>query len=99
MTAMLRSAIRKIGPLGSAMVAFQVATTTRQHWHSIPSEDRARLQRLLRSSHGRPSRLSKAERREVRKLVRALDLPRLVRNSALSAAGASRELRKPADPH
>jgi hypothetical protein len=99
MTAMLRSAIRKIGPVGSALVAFQVATTTRQHWQSIPSKDRARLQRLLRNSHGRPSRLSKAERREVRRLVRALDLPRLVRNSALSAAGASRELRKPADPH
>jgi hypothetical protein len=94
---LLGSAIRKIGPLGSALIAFQVANTTRQHWQSIPSEDRARLQSLVRHSHGKPSNLSKAERRELRKLVRALQLPRLVRNSALSAAGVSRQLRRSAD--
>jgi len=94
---LLGSAIRKIGPLGSAVIAFQVVSTTRQHWQSIPSEDRARLQTLLRRSHGKPPNLSKAERRELRKLVRALQLPRLVRNSALNAAGISRQLRRPVD--
>jgi hypothetical protein len=94
---MLGSAIRKIGPLGSAVVAFQIASTTRQHWHSIPIEDRARLQTLLRQSHGKPSNLSKTERRELRKLLHALHLPRLVRNSALNAAGISRQLRRPVD--
>ena len=91
------SAIRKIGPLGSAVIAFQLATTTREHWQSIPSEDRARLQSLLRQSHGRPSNLSKAERHELRKLIRALKLPRLVRNGALNAAGITRQLRRPVD--
>jgi hypothetical protein len=87
------SAIRKIGPLGSAVIAFQVASTTRQHWKSIPSRDRARLLSLLRDSHGKPSNLSKAQRRELRTLVGALELPRLVRDSALNAAGLRRQLR------
>jgi hypothetical protein len=97
LAAMLRTAIRKVGPLGSALIAFQVANATRQHWQSIPEEDRARLQHLLRQSHGKPSNLSKAERGELRKLVRALRLPSLVRNTALNAAGISRHLRRPAD--
>jgi hypothetical protein len=95
--AMLRSAIRKIGPLGSAVIAFQVANTTRQHWYSIPSADRARLQSLVRRSHGKPSNLSKSERRELINLVRALQLPRLARDSALNAAGVRRQLRRPPD--
>jgi hypothetical protein len=92
---MLGSAIRKIGPLGSAVIAFQLASTTRQHWQSIPSEDRERLQTLLRHSHGKPSNLSTAERRELRSLVHALQLPRLVRSGALNVAGVHRQLRRP----
>ncbi len=91
---MLGSAIRRIGPLGSAVIAFQLASTTRHHWQSIPSEDRARLQTLLRRSHGKPSNLSEAERRELIKLVRALQLPRLVRSGALNAAGFNKQLRR-----
>ena len=87
-------AIRKLGPLGSAVIAFQVAVTTQQHWQSLPIEDRARLQSLLRDSRGKPSNLSKAERRELIRLVRSLQLPRLVRESALSAAGVRRKLRR-----
>jgi hypothetical protein len=94
---LLGSAIRKIGPLGSAVIALQVVSTTRQHWQSLSSEDRARLQSLLRHSRGKPSNLSKAERRELRKLVRALQLPRLLRDSALNAAGIRRQLRRPPD--
>ena len=94
---MLGSAIRKIGPLGSAVIAFQVAGTARQHWQSLPREDRERLQSLLRSSHGKPSNLSKAERRELRKLVRALQLPRLLRDSASNVAGIRSQLQHPRD--
>ncbi|MGH2851091.1 MAG: hypothetical protein ACRDLP_10790 [Solirubrobacteraceae bacterium] len=94
---LLGRAIRRIGPLGSAVIAYQLATTTRAHWKSIPREDRARLQSLLRDSHGKPSNLSKAERRELRTLVRALQLPRLVRDTALNAAGIRRQLRRPPD--
>ncbi len=94
---LLARAFRKIGPLGSAVIALQVANTTRLHWQSIPSEHRARLQSLLRDSHGRPSNLSEEERRELRKLLLALELPRLVRNGALTAAGIRRQLRRPVD--
>ena len=93
----LGRAIRKVGPLGSTVIAFQIANTTRQHWQSLPGEDRARLQTLLRGSRGRPSNLSKAERRELRTLVRSLELPRLVRDSALNVAGVRRHLRRPGD--
>ena len=93
----LGRALRKIGPLGTAAIVLQVASTTRQHWQSVPSEDRVRLQGLLRRSRGKPSNLSKAERRELRKLIRALQLHRLVRDSAVNAAGIRRQLRRPAD--
>jgi hypothetical protein len=92
---LLGRAIRKIGPLGSAVIAYQIATTARQHWKSIPGENRARLQALLRDSRGRPSNLSKAERRELRTLVRTLQLPRLVRDTAFNATGIRRQLRRP----
>jgi hypothetical protein len=84
--AMLGSAIRKLGPLGSAVLAIQLASTTRQHWQTIPSEDRERLQSLLRRSRGKP-----------RKLVRALQLSRLVRSSVLNVAGIHRQLSRPDD--
>jgi hypothetical protein len=90
---LLGSAIRKIGPLGSAVIALQIASVTRQHWQSLPGDDRQRLQSLLRRSRGKPSNLSKAERRELRKLVLALQLPRLMRESALNLAGIHRQLR------
>lgn len=93
----LGSTIRKIGPLGSALIAIQIASTTRQHWRSLPSEDRVRLQSLLKHSRGKPSNLSKAERRELIKLVRDLQLPRLVRDSALNAAGVRRQLHRRVD--
>lgn len=97
MTGMLGKALRRIGPLGSVVIAFQLASTTRQHWQSIPGEERARLQSLLGKSRGKPSNLSKSERRELIKLVRALQLPRLVRTGALNAAGIRRQLRGSAD--
>jgi len=89
--------VRKVGPVGSAVIAMQVASATREHWRSIPRAKRRRLQTLLRQSRGKPSNLTKAERRELRKLVRALQLPRLLRDSALNAAGIRRQLRRPPD--
>jgi hypothetical protein len=94
---LIRNAIRKVGPLGSAVIALQIASTTRQHWQSLPSEDRERLQDLLRRSRGKPSNLSGAERRELRELVRGLQLPRLVRDAAVNASGLRRQLRRSAD--
>ena len=95
---LLGRAVRKIGPVGSAVIAMQVARATREHWQSIPGAQRTRLQKLLRKSRGKPSNLSKAERRELRKLVQALQLPRLVQNSVLTATGIHRQLRSSPDP-
>jgi hypothetical protein len=82
----LRGALRKLGPLGTALTVGQLALVLRQHWLTIPAEHRDRLADLLRKSKGNPSKLSGAERRELRELVRRLDLTRLMRDGARSAA-------------
>jgi hypothetical protein len=89
----LGAAIRKLGPIGSAVTAVQIANLAREHWQAVPREDRARMQSLLRKSHGKPSNLSNAERRELRSLLGALELPRLVRRSVVNAAGIRRRHR------
>jgi hypothetical protein len=91
---MLRRAIRRVGPLGALVIASQVAGAAREHWRSLPGDERARLESLLRRSRGRPSNLSKTERRELVRLVRALELPRLARDSAVAAAGMHRRVRR-----
>jgi hypothetical protein len=74
--------LRRIGPLGMALTVGQLAWTVRQHWHAVPADRRERLQELLRESRGRPSNLSKSQRGELRKLVRELNAPQLVRKAA-----------------
>ena len=74
--------LRKVGPLGMALTVGQVAWTLHQHWQAIPAEDRERLRELLRETKGKPSNLSKSRRRELRELVRKLDVPRLARQTA-----------------
>ena len=85
----------KIGPLGTALTLGQVAWAVRQHWQSIHPDRRDRLQQLLRQSKGNPSRLPASERRELRELVRQLNLPRMLRRSAVDAALLRRRLRPP----
>jgi hypothetical protein len=94
---LLGRAVRRIGPVGSAVIALQVARATREHWQTIPHADRTRLQSLIRQSRGKPTNLSKAERRELGKLVQALHLPRLVQKSVLTATGIHRQLRSAPD--
>jgi len=86
--------LRRIGPWGMALTLGQVAWTVREHWQSIPAERRDRLQVLLRKARGRRSNLTLAERAELRELVRALDLARLLRRGAMDAAAATRRLRR-----
>jgi hypothetical protein len=89
----LRTSLKKIGPLGTALTLGQLALVLHRHWLTIPSEQRTRLADLLRASKGRPSNLSGSERRELRALVRQLDLARLLRNGALGAAMFRRQIR------
>jgi hypothetical protein len=86
--------LRKAGPLGIALTAAQVAWTIREHWQGIPADRRERLQELLRETKGKPSNLSKSKRRELRKLVRQLNTPKLARNIA-DVALLQRRLRRP----
>jgi hypothetical protein len=80
----LRS-LRRIGPLGVALTVGQVAWAVRQHWETVPADRRARLQQLLRKTRGNPSNLSPAERRELGEILQGLNLPRLLRRSAMDA--------------
>jgi hypothetical protein len=90
----IRRTLTRLGPLGTALTVGQVAWAVRQHWLAIPVEHRGRLQELLRKSRGKPSNLSRSERRELRGLVKHLNLGRLVREGAMSAS-ALRQIRRP----
>jgi hypothetical protein len=81
----LRSALKRVGPLGTALTLGQLGLVAHRHWHAIPAEHRTRLVLLLRKSRGRPSNLSRSERGELRQLVRALELSGLLRSGAASA--------------
>jgi hypothetical protein len=89
----LRSALRRVGPLGTALTLGQLAVLVHRHWQTIPAEHRDRLAELLRKSRGRPGNLSRTERQELRGLVRKLDLVGLLRNGAPTAAMLRRQLR------
>ena len=88
-------ALGKLGPLGVALTAAQVGRTVHDHWRAVHSEQRDRLGQLLRQARGKPSNLSAAERRELRELVRALRIPRVLVRGAITAGLGRRALRRP----
>jgi hypothetical protein len=51
----------------------ETALITRSHWRRLEPEERRRLIELARKSKGRPSKLSKRERREAVELLEKLD--------------------------
>jgi hypothetical protein len=69
-----------------ATTAGRFVWSAAQRWSALPARRRARLEALLRKSGGRPSRLSRGERRELSALVRDLELPALLRGAAMDAA-------------
>jgi hypothetical protein len=85
--------LRRVGPLGLALTAGQVALVVHEHWHRLPVDRRRRLQELLRDSKGHPKRLSREERAELRSLVTELNLTRLARRTARVAATGTRRTR------
>jgi hypothetical protein len=90
-----RKGLRRIGPLGTAMTLGQLAWALRQHWLAVPTEHRERLADLLRKSKGKPSNLSRSERRECRELFARLNLGRVLRDGAIGAAVLRRQIRRP----
>lgn len=75
---------------GLAAVAGQFVWSAQRRWRELPPDRRRRLQALLRKSGGRPSALSAAERQELGRLMRELELVQLFRNAATSAASEGR---------
>jgi transposase len=88
-------ALRKLGPLGVALTAAQVGRVVHDHWRAVPADQRDRLAELLRQTKGRPSKLSAVERRELRQLVRALNVPQVLVRGAITAGLGRRALRRP----
>jgi hypothetical protein len=87
---MLRSTIakgplRRVGrslPLGSLLVAGELALMVGRHAARLDASQRRRLLELLREAGGRPGSLTEAKRRELAGLVASLE-PRLFLGSAL----------------
>jgi hypothetical protein len=86
--------LRELSRLGMATTAGRFVWSATQRWSALPARRRARLQDLLRKSGGRPSRLSRAERRELGELVGDLELAALVRAAAMDAAPRRGRLRR-----
>jgi hypothetical protein len=61
-------------------VLFDALVVARDHWNRLTPGERAHLAALLRKSRARPGNLTRAERRDVRRLAAKLDLPTLGRN-------------------
>jgi hypothetical protein len=83
-------------PAVRALPWLQIVTIARvvltELGEDIPPRDRRRLAELVRRSKGDPRRLSTAERREVLRILRQVDVPRLSR--AVAKAGATTKLLK-----
>jgi hypothetical protein len=71
----------------------QAAVAARRHWNLLDPRERRELARLVRASKGRPDRLTKKEREELRRLVVKLDLLTLGRTLA-GFGGRNRSSRK-----
>jgi hypothetical protein len=56
------------------LALLQVSVILGKRWSALSEKDRVRLTGIVRESRGRPGRLSVKERKELRRLVRKLDL-------------------------
>ena len=74
------------GRFALAGAAGRFVWSARRHWQNLPADRRGRLQALMQKSRGRPGALSPAERNELAQLVRELELGRLIRDAATTAA-------------
>jgi hypothetical protein len=83
---MARLPTKFLGPLSLASAVGTAALAAREHWRLLSPAERRRLAVLLRASRGRVTALSAAERRELSELSRRLELLRLGRRIATSAA-------------
>ncbi|HEV7807525.1 MAG TPA: hypothetical protein VGO80_17020 [Solirubrobacteraceae bacterium] len=64
------------------VMVLQLAVTLRRHWKYLTPGERAKLASLIKKSQGMPSKLTRAERAEVRLLVRKLEPIAIARSVA-----------------
>jgi hypothetical protein len=64
------------------LMVLQLAITLRRHWKYLSPAERTRLAALIRKSQGIPNRLTRAERADVRMLVRKLEPIAIARSVA-----------------
>jgi hypothetical protein len=68
-------------------VLAQALVVVVRRWRALSPKERARLGRLARDSQGRPGRLSRGERAELRALLGKLDLAGMGRDLVSLARG------------
>jgi hypothetical protein len=68
-----RGAVQRVRALPWAIM-LQATFVLGRRWRALSQKDRTRLTTLVRESRGRASNLSERQRRELRELVRKLDL-------------------------
>jgi hypothetical protein len=56
------------------LLVLEGAMVLRSHWGLLDPKDRRELSRIVMKSHGNPMSLTKAERSELMRIVRRLDL-------------------------
>ena len=85
-TALGRTAERVPGlrriPILRLLVLGEVAMLAREHIAKLDAHERRRLLELIRTSHGRPSRLSTRQHRELESLIAKIE-PRLFAGAAV----------------
>jgi hypothetical protein len=72
---------------GLVLTTAQIGWLLHQQWQSLSAADRKRFQKLLRKSQGRPSKLTRGERDDLARITKSLEVPRVLRDGLLSAAG------------
>ena len=76
---MARSPLNVVKALPWALL-IDAATVLNAHWNQLKESDRDRLGALLRKSKGNPSKLTKRERDELRKIAGKFDFPGIARD-------------------
>ena len=64
-----RKAARRAVPIAWALVVAEALVATKRHLDDVPARTRRRLLELVKKSKGRPSNLTREEKRELTKLV------------------------------
>ena len=64
------------------LMVLQLAMTLRRHWKYLSPAERTQLATLIRKSQGSPAKLTRAERADVRRLVRKLEPIAIARSVA-----------------